>query len=365
MGERFRYDENRFLSEGPLAWPEPPGDVEAFHRTLPGFAETRLVALPDLARALGVGALWVKDESTRCGLNAFKVLGASYAIHRLLETVRPARPPTFATATDGNHGRAVAWAARRLGHPAVIFVPRNTVKARIEALRSEGAEVVVVDGTYDDTVRRAAADAARHGWQVISDTAYPGYTEIPGWIVEGYTTLFAESARQMGGAPTHVFLQAGVGGLAAAGTVFYRREGSRPTLVSVEPLDADCLRESIASPDGGIREAKGRQDSIMAGLNCGTPSLLAWPVIRAGVRAFLAVDDDYAREAMRRYAAASVVSGESGAAGLAGLLAIAGEPGLAAARRSLGLGADARVLLISTEGATDPANWRAVVGRSP
>ena len=361
---RFRYDPNRFRSPGAPPWPAV-ADVEAFHRTLPGFAETPLVALPGLARELGVGELWVKDESRRVGLNAFKVLGASYAIHRFMQSQPAGRPLTFATATDGNHGRAVAWSAKRLGQKAVIFVPRNTVPARIEAIRGEGAEVVVVDGSYDDAVRRAAADAKAHGWQVISDTAYEGYTEIPGWIMEGYTTLFAESARQLPAPPTVVFLQAGVGGLACAGVLHYVRHGERPTLVCVEPTDADCLRESAASPDGSLREAKGKQDSIMAGLNCGTPSLLAWPVIRAGMDGFLAVGDDRAREAMRRFAAEGVVSGESGAGGLAGLLALRQEPDLAGAARDLGIGPQARVLLISTEGATDPASYERIVGRKP
>jgi diaminopropionate ammonia-lyase len=367
---RFRYDPNRFRSEDAAPpWPPAPGDVESFHRTLPGYEPTPLVKLPDLARELHVGELWVKDESKRLGLNAFKVLGASYAVHRFMRAQPAGAAFTFATATDGNHGRAVAWAAKRLGQKAVVFVPRNTVPARIEAIRAEGAEVVVVDGTYDDTVRRAAGEAAECGWQVISDTAYPGYTEIPAWIMEGYTTLFAESARQLEaagrGPPTAVLLQAGVGGLACAGTLFYWRLGKRPKLVSVEPTDADCLRESIASPDGGIREARGKQDSIMAGLNCGTPSLLAWPVIRAGMDGFLAVDDEYAREAMRRLAKAGIVSGESGAAGLAGLLALRQETGLAAAARDLVLGDGARVLLISTEGATDPASYEKIVGKRP
>ncbi|MHB1843292.1 MAG: diaminopropionate ammonia-lyase [Deltaproteobacteria bacterium] len=371
---RFRYDQNRFRSAAAAPpWPEAPkgpDDVHAFHRSLPGFTETPLVSLAGLARSLGVAELWVKDERSRCGLGAFKVLGASYAVHRLMRG-RGAGALTFATATDGNHGRAVAWSARRLGQAAVIFVPGNTVKARIDAIRSEGAEVVVVDGTYDEAVKRAASDSERNGWQVVSDTAYPGYTEVPAWIMEGYGTLFEESARQLERAgsrePTLVLLQAGVGGLACAGTLFYWRRGRRPTLVSVEPLDADCLRESIASPEGEIREAKGRQNSIMAGLNCGTPSLVAWPVLRGGMDGFLAIDDGYAEEAMRTLAAGqggdpTLVSGESGAAGLAGLLALRGEPGLAAARERLGLGSSTRVLVVSTEGATDPESYERIVG---
>ena len=349
-----------------------------------------LVALPALAATLGVAALDVKDESARSTLGSFKALGAPHALLRLIERRLAPRRVAAAellagaaadalrdlvaiSATDGNHGRAVAWAARRLGQRAVIFVPGNTVAARIEAIQGEGAEVVVVPGSYDETVRRAAAEAERNGWQVISDTAYPGYTEIPGWIMEGYGTIFEEAARQLaelGGAePSLVLLQAGVGGLACAGSLFYWWRGRRPTLVAVEPTDADCLLESAASPDGSIREAKGRQDSIMAGLNCGTPSLLAWPLIRDGMDAFLAVDDDFAREAMRLLASGeggdpAVVSGESGAAGLAGLLALASEASLAEAREALGL-RGARVLLVSTEGATDPPSWERIVGRRP
>ena len=378
---RVRFHSNPFLQpqvDRGLV-PAPASDVRAWHRSLPGHAPTPLVRLPALAKELGVREVLLKDESKRFGLNAFKVLGASYAIYKLLQrelgvgtdlgelqaAMKKAAPRTFATATDGNHGRAVAWTARALGQKAVVFVPENTVPARIDAIRAENAECVVVNGTYDDTVRRAAEDAAKNGWQVISDTAYEGYLEIPGWIMSGYETIFLEAHEQMEGEPTAVLLQAGVGGLAYAGTSFYvRRSGAtRPALVSVEPTDADCLLESILSPDGSIRVARGKQNSIMAGLNCGTPSLLAWPLLRAGMHFFLAVDDAYAEEAMRRLAKGEprVVSGESGAAGLAGLLALAKEPSLADARAKLGLGKDATVLLVSTEGDTDPVSWRRIV----
>ena len=351
------------------------GDAAAVHRTLPGYAPTPLVALPGLAAELGLGEVWVKDESKRFGLNAFKALGASYAIHRLLRE-RGDRGWTFATATAGNHGRAVAWTARITGQRAVIFVPGHTVPARIAALRGEGAEVVVVEGTYDDAVARAARESATHGWQVVSDTAYPGYTEIPGWIMEGYTTLFAEATRQLEAAgrpdPDVVLLQAGVGGLAWAGTCFYaRRSGpKRPRLVAVEPTEADCLLESIGAPDGAMRTARGRLRTIMAGLNAGTPSLVAWPLLRVGMDAFLALDDGDAEEAMRRLHAGTagdprVLAGESGAAGVAGLLALCREPALAESRRALGLERDARVLVVVTEGATDPASYRRIVGSDP
>jgi diaminopropionate ammonia-lyase len=368
---RARYARNPYRqAEVPAGLcPAPPGDPGAFHRTLPGYAPTPLVALPALAGSLGIGELWVKDEGARFGLGAFKGLGASYAVHQLLAT---RRPTTLATATAGNHGRGVAWTARTLGLRAVIFVPGHTVPARIEALRGEGAEVRVVEGTYDDAVRRAAEESAAQGWQVVSDTAYPGYTEIPGWIMHGYTTLFAEATAQLAAQgrpdPDVVLLQAGVGGLAWAGTAFYvRRAGARrPRLVVVEPLEADCLLASITAPGGAMRETAGRLRTIMAGLNAGTPSPAAWPLLRETVDGFLALDDGYAEAAMRRLHADDgkdprVVAGESGAAGVAGLLALRGEASLAGARRDLGLGAEARVLAVISEGATDPESHRRIV----
>lgn len=314
-----RYATNRFAPQPlPEEWHVPLGDPEAFHKTLPGYAPTPLVSLGSLGRELGIGGLFLKDESHRFGLNAFKALGASWAINEIVRRT-PGKSYTFATATDGNHGRAVAWSARRLGHKAIIYVPSNTAAVRIERIREEGAECIVVDGTYDETVRRSAKDAEAFGYHVVSDTAYPGYMEIPRWIMEGYRTLFTEAMRQFDVAgekePTHVILQSGVGGLACAGAIFFRRRSEAyPTLVSVEPTDADCLLESILDPEGAIRECKGKQNSVMAGLNCGTPSLLAWPVIRASFRAFLAVDDDCAEDATRRRASERIISGESGAA---------------------------------------------------
>jgi diaminopropionate ammonia-lyase len=274
----------------------------------------------------------------------------------------------------------VAWTARSLGQRAVIYVPANMAPARLAALRAEGAEVVVVRGTYDDAVRQAAADSASRGWHVVSDTAYPGYTDIPAWIMAGYETLFAETSRQLAragaGEPDVLFLQAGVGGLAGAGAAYHvRRAGARrPRLVVVEPTDADCLLESILSPGGERVTGRGGQGSIMAGLNCGTPSLVAWPLLRAATDAFLAVPDRCAERAMRLLAAGTdgdprVVAGESGAAGLAGLLALVEPPGPgpdpAGARRALGLDGRTAVLLVNTEGATDPEGYRRVVGADP
>ncbi len=376
--ERIRVALNPYRQDPvPAALVPPPAtDALGFHRRLPGYAETPLLSFPALAAELGLGAVWVKDEGQRFGLGAFKALGASWAIHRWMADHAGGAPTTFATATDGNHGRAVAWTARMLGQRAVIFVPRQTVVARIAAIRGEGAEVVVVDGTYDEAVRRAASESARRGWQVISDTAYPGYTEIPRDIMAGYETLFAEATAELSaagsGTPTAVLLQAGVGGLACAGVSFHARQagGPHPRLAAVEPTDADCLLESITSPGGEIREGRGSQRSIMAGLNCGLPSLAAWPTLRAGIDVFLAVDDRYAEEAMRRLGSGRdgdprVVAGESGAAGLAGLLALCREPALGQARDALALGPASRVLLVNTEGATDPEGYRRIVGEAP
>jgi diaminopropionate ammonia-lyase len=320
--------ENRFREAGPF--PPPSFAARKFHRTLPGYASTPFVDCQPLADSLGLSSLHVKDESRRFGLNSFKALGASFAMHSI------SRPGTiFSAATAGNHGRAVAWSARRLNCAARIFVPAITIPARIENIRREGAEVRVVNGSYEDAVRLCDEESRANGWQVISDTGYPGYMEIPKWVVEGYQTLFLELHERQ---PDVVLIQAGVGGLLCAAVDHFRaREGS-PLIVSVEPSSADGLLESISSPDGAPSASKGVQDSIMAGLNCSEVSLTAWPSIRRGVDAFLSIDDHFAIEAMSLLAGAGIDSGESGAAGLAGLLAF----------RDRFQGK--RVLLINTEG---------------
>ncbi|MCU1274789.1 MAG: hypothetical protein JWO48_2220 [Bryobacterales bacterium] len=341
---------NPFLERG-AHFPKPDAAVLRFHESLPGYQPTPLHSLPGLARELGIGSLLVKDESARFGLNAFKALGASWAVHRFLERNGGARV-TFASATDGNHGRAVAWAARLTGNRAVIYVPRHTVRARIDAIRGEGAEVIVVDGTYDDAVRRADLDSRINGWQVISDTAYPGHMEIPAWVIEGYSTMFVEIEP----VPDIVIVQAGVGGLAAAAVQHFL--GAR--LVCVQPTEADGLLESVSSENGEPRSTCNSQRTIMAGLACGMPSLLAWPVLKRGVTLFLSVDDTFAAEAMRRLHP-RIISGETGAAGLAGLIALCREPEFAQSKEQLGLSSESSVLVISTEGDTDPENYRAIV----
>jgi diaminopropionate ammonia-lyase len=279
-------------------------------------------------------------------------------------------PKAVATATDGNHGRAVAWAAARVGCPAIVFIPAHSAAARIENIRNEGARVELVEGTYDETVRRCASASRANGWQVIADTGYEGYLEIPHWIAEGYSTLFAEIEEQRDAAgwpvPEVVLIQAGVGGLLHAAIDHFRAGELQPMLISVEPLEADALYTSINSPDGQPAVSTGRQNSIMAGLNCGEVSLAAWPAIRRAVELFLVIEDRYAEMAMRRLANpleidSAIEAGESGAAGLGGLLALLDAPELAEARHFLELGPTRHVLVVNTEGATDPEGYHRVV----
>jgi diaminopropionate ammonia-lyase len=362
---------------------ELPGasDPRGFHSSMPGYAPTPLRAAPVTAEALGVAEVLVKDESSRLGLPSFKVLGASWAVYRALlarldatpeqlptlaalrEAIAPLRPLALAAATDGNHGRAVAHMAALLDLDAAIYVPDNMVSARIDAIASEGATVMVVPGGYDDAIRRSAQDASER-CLVISDTSWDGYEEVPAWVIEGYGTVFAEIEEQLEGraSPDVVAVPIGVGALGAAVVRHYwsaagsggsdRAARGRPRLVGVEPTSAACVLESVAA--GEIVTLDHPQDSIMAGLNCATPSLIAWPSVSRGIDAYVAVPDARVPEAMRLLAADGIVAGETGAGGLAGMLSLAQDPGLLQAREVLGLSADSRVLLLCTEGATDP-----------
>jgi diaminopropionate ammonia-lyase len=358
---------NRFFAEG-VTTVSSRRPVLDFHRGLAGYAETPLHVLPGLAGTLGIGRLMVKDESRRFGLEAFKALGASWAVQRIREG--RSGPMTVTTATAGNHGRAVAWAARRLGCEAVVFIPAHAAPSRIEKIRAEGARVELVQGTYDDAVARAEEAGRRHGWQVVADIGYPGYLEIPKWIAEGYATLFVEIGEQLArdgtGGPDLVLIQAGVGSLLHAAVEHFRGLSSQPVLVAVEPWQSDPHFVSAGSPGGEPTVSPGAQDSIMAGLNCGEVSLSAWPTNRRGVNMFLVIEDRHAAEAMRRLARPvagdpAIVAGESGAAGLGGLLALLTEPALEPAREHLRLDPASRVLVVNTEGATDPAGYARIV----
>ncbi|MDQ1455283.1 MAG: diaminopropionate ammonia-lyase [Actinomycetota bacterium] len=346
-------------------------DLESaqFHRRFPGYAPTRVVDAPGLAAELDVAGLSVKDESHRLGLPSFKILGASWAVYRLLidrlgheppwrdiddlrHALAPLGPLTLVAATDGNHGRAVAHMARLLGYESRILVPAGTASARIDAIAGEGASVTIVDGTYDDAVRASAALEA-DDMLVVSDTSWEGYTEVPRTVIEGYATIFAEIDEQLAAAPPEVVVvPMGVGALAAA-TVHHF--ASRATIVVVEPRSAACGLRSAAA--GHPVAVPGPHDSIMAGLNCGMVSIIAWPAVSAGVDVFVAVDDTAAEQAMRDLATIGVVAGETGAAALAGLrvAVVAGASGLRGRR----------ILVLCTEGATDPLAYLRIVGHEP
>jgi diaminopropionate ammonia-lyase len=327
-----------------------------FHRSLPGYATTPLIDAPALAEAWGVGRVWLKFEHERFGLPAFKALGASWAAHRLLgEPPHPAGLELVA-ATDGNHGRAVARAARLAGVGARILVPAGTAPARIAAIAGEGAEVEVVDGSYDDAVRRSAALAGPRRL-VLSDTSWPGYEDVPRWVTEGSATIFAEIDEQTANADADVdvaVIPIGVGALAAAAA---RHLGGTARLAGVEPACAACLLASIRARE--ITEVPGPHGSIMAGLNAGRPSPVAWPAIRDGFDVLCAVEDDVAVDGMRCLAALGLAAGEcsGGTAGAAALLL--GDP---EARAALRVGPAASVLVLLTEGVTDPEAYARLVG---
>jgi diaminopropionate ammonia-lyase len=325
--------------------PPSPGQAYAFHQSLPGYSPTPLVPVPDLAAELGVGRVLVKDESSRLGLPAFKVLGASWACRQVLDRHPGAM---LVTATDGNHGRAVARMAAHFGVGATVFVPVVMLPQTAARIAAEGAKVVWVDGDYDDAVRWAAAFAADEpGRALVQDTAWAGYEQVPAWIVQGYQTLLDEVDTQLGGAPDLVAVPVGVGSLAEAVVRHYRRPGAaHPSVLSVEPDTAACVLASLtAARPVTVPTAA----TVMAGLNCGTISRSAWPVLRDGCDAAVAVSDQDALSAVADLGQLGVSSGPSGAAALAGARAALNEPGR---RLSLGLDDDAVVVLLSTERST-------------
>jgi diaminopropionate ammonia-lyase len=287
-------------------------------------------------------------------------------IDELAAHLAPLKPLTLVTATDGNHGRAVAHVAALLGFSARIFVPAGIAQARIDAIAGEGASVEVVDGTYEDAVARAAREA-NDRCLVISDTSWPGYDEIPHWIMEGYSTILWEIENELVGRgepdPDIFAVQFGVGALAAAVARHYRYlpPDTCPRILSVEPLRAACMLAAMEA--GEVVTVPGPHDSIMAGLNCGRVSIAAWPIVSTGIDAFIAVEDERAREAMRALARSGIVAGETGAAGLAGLIELLKGVDNAEHRMALGINESTRALVIVTEGATDPQSYRTIVGR--
>ena len=368
----------------PVILPERRAAARTAITEFEGYRPTPLHRLTGLAQELGIGALWLKDESGRFGLGSFKPLGGAYAVVHLLRErvgedlsiadVAAGRAAacvggmTVCCATDGNHGLAVAWGARRAGARCTVFLPGAVSEGRERAIAAQGADIVRVDGSFDDAVRACAGEAASRGWLPVSDTSQAGGDEAPSRVMHGYAMLVDEiRAALTGPAATHVFVQAGVGGLAAAVIGAFRQDcgGDSPKGVVVEPAKADCLYQSAVA--GRPRPASGDLDTVMACLAAAEASPLAWQVLERGGFAFLALDDDGAVDAMRRAASPAgddppLVLGESGAAALGGLMAAAGDTG---ARDALGLNEQARVVVIGSEGATDPDIYRQIVGRDP
>ena len=335
--------------------------MRAFFAARPELRATPAIALERLAADLGLGALAVKDETARFGLNAFKLLGARFAIETLLAEGELQAGNTLVCASEGNHGRAVARAARDAGCACRVYMARDVAQSRVDAIASEGAEVLRVDGSYDDAVRILQQEAAAHGWTIISDTAWPGYERIPYLIMLGYTRMLDEvQAVQAVQEFTHLFVQGGVGGLlcAMASWSAFHRPGCK--VIGVEPTQAACLQASARA--GRPTAVEGPLTTTMAGLRNREVSPTAFASLLPNVDAFMAIDDAWAFDAMRLLNHAGVRVGSSGAAALGGLLALCRDDSMMRARLRLGLDDNARVLCIVSEGVTDPALWTAVVG---
>ena len=365
--------------------------AQRFHASFPGYVPTPLHRLDSLAGALGVARVYVKDESQRFDLNAFKVLGGGYAMGCCLaeklgrriddcsfdflasaQTRKQLGDVTFITATDGNHGRGVAWMAHRLGQRCVVYMPKDTALERLENVRRQGAQASILDCNYDGCVHLAEKHARENGWILTQDTAWDGYEEIPTRIMQGYTTIAREidaQLEEMGeDAPTHILLQAGVGSFAAAmlGCYAAKHGDARPLSVIVEPNAADCILRTARADDGKLHFVTGDMPTIMAGLACGEPSTVSWRILDAYADAFLSMPDSAAAGGMRMLGNPlpgdeRIISGESGASTAGALREILINPALTELREKLGFGPEARVLLISTEGDTDRENYRRIV----
>lgn len=359
-----------------------------FHRTFPQYQETPLRSLKQMASYLGLGTVAVKDESFRYGLNSFKALGGAYAMGRFLADevgrdiselsysvltdahfLKTLAPCTFFSATDGNHGRGVAWTARMLHQRCVILMPKGTAKSRFDNIRTLGAEVTIEDLNYDECVRKAArlAEETPHS-VIVQDTSWPGYFDIPSWIMQGYGVMADEAAEQLGTRPTHVFVQAGVGCMAGAVTGYFSAlyPDNPPKIIVVEPHAADCMYRSNEKGDGSRVIVEGDMDSCMAGLACGEPCEIGWDLFRNHATGFISGEDRMTLRGMRMLAGCfrddpHITSGESGAATFGALATIMMEDCYSDIRRELGLGPDSTVLCFSTEGDTDPVHYKQVV----
>lgn len=363
--------------------------VHAFHKSFPEYSITPLANLKSLAEKLGVASIHVKDESYRFGLNAFKVLGGSYSIgnyiaQRLSMDISELPYPkmiskdildrlgeiTFVTATDGNHGRGVAWTANRLGQKSVVYMPKGSATERLKNIQALGAKASITDLNYDDAVRLANEGAEKYGWVMVQDTAWEGYEDIPGWIMEGYITMAYEAVQQLNGErPTHIFLQAGVGAMSGGITGFFADlfgDKDRPIITIVEPNKADCIYRTAKADDGTLHFVKGEMNTIMAGLACGEPCTIGWKVLHDHADNFVSMPDYTAAKGMRVLGNPigndpRVISGESGAATMGFVTEVLQNENLDWLREQLQLDTSSRILCFSTEGDTDVENYRRIV----
>ena len=361
--------------------------VQSFHASFPVYKETPLVELKHTAKSMGLGNIYIKDESYRFGLNAFKVLGGSYAIGNYLakrlgksitempykklvsgEIKRELGDITFVTATDGNHGRGVAWTAKQLQQKSVVYMPKGSAEERLMNIRAEGADASITDLNYDEAVRLANSQAEQKGWVMVQDTAWEGYEDIPGWIMQGYGTMGYEAYMQLPEKPTHIFLQAGVGSMAGAVAGFFASVygGERPIITIVEPNKADCIYKTAEAADGKLHFVTGDMDTIMAGLACGEPCSIGWNVLRDYADNFISCPDYAAAQGMRvlgnpEAGDTKVVSGEIGASAFGCIAEIMRDKTLVELKNKLKLDENSKVLFFSTEGDTDKENYKSIV----
>lgn len=365
--------------------------ARAFHESFPQYTKTPLCRLEKMADYLNLGEIYIKDESYRFGLNAFKVLGGSFSMARYIakqtgrdvselpyevltsdELRKEFGQATFFTATDGNHGRGVAWAANKLRQKAVVYMPKGSTQIRLANIQKEGAKATIEEVNYDECVRMAAAAAETENGVVVQDTAWDGYEEIPSWIMQGYGTMAMEADEQLQeygcSRPTHVFVQAGVGSLAGAVQGYFanRYPENPPVVVVVEADVAACLYKGAAAKDGKPRIVDGDMQTIMAGLACGEPNTISWDILKNHVKVFISAPDWVAAKGMRMLSAPikgdpQVTSGESGAAPFGALAAIMTMDEYKELREAIGLDSSSRVLLFSTEGDTDPERYKNIV----
>lgn len=363
--------------------------VNAFHRSIPKYQPTPMANLSELAEKLGVAGIYVKDESFRFGLNAFKVLGGSYCLGRYIakqlntdiselpynvmtsdEVRQKIGDITFVTATDGNHGRGIAWTANRLKQKSVVYMPKGSSQERMSNIRALGSDAKITDLSYDDAVRYASEMAEKNDWVLVQDTSWDGYEKIPRWIMQGYTSMGIEILNQLQGVvPTHIFLQAGVGAMSGAMTGFFRdafRDNKQPVITIVEPDKADCIYRTAEARDGKLHCVTEEMNTIMAGLACGKPCTIGWNVLKDCADNFVSITDSVAAQGMRILGNSlpgdpKVISGESGAAGFGFVSEVLRRPDLSSLKKELGLNEESIILCISTEGDTDRENYRRIV----